>query len=300
MDHKRQNDMKTPTYWVILVCAVWFTQPTLAQTVTNGPLELISNQFSFTEGPATDQDGHVFFTDQPNNTIWKYDIQGTLSLFMEDAGRSNGLYFDSAGRLIACADENYQLWAIHPDGTIDTLVSHYRDSLFNGPNDVWVSPSGAMYFTDPYYQRNYWERTKPDMASEGLYHYQNGVLTRVDSDFGKPNGIIGSADGKLLYVADIGANKTYRYRILADGSLSDKQLFVEQGSDGMTLDADGNLYLTGRGVTVYDRHGTKIEQIDVPVGWTANVCFGGPERDFLFITASDSIFKINMKTRGDR
>ncbi len=283
---------------IVLALASCLGLKAQAQGVSAGALELISDQFSFTEGPATDQQGNVYFTDQPNNTIWKYDVQGTLSLFMENSGRSNGLYVDSEGRLIACADEQNQLWAIHPDGTVDTLVTHYRDSLFNGPNDVWVSPSGAMYFTDPYYQRNYWTRTSPDMAAEGLYRYQNGELDRLDTDFGKPNGIIGSADGKLLYVADIGANKTYRYRILADGSLTDKQLFVEQGSDGMTLDAEGNLYLTGKGVTVYDRNGHKIEQIDVPVGWTANVCFGGPERDFLFITASNSVFKIKTKTRG--
>lgn len=292
--------MKTLIYGAVLVYLLFSGRPGVSQTLTNGPLTLISNQFSFTEGPAADQYGNVFFTDQPNNSIWKYDINGSLVLFMKNAGRSNGLYFDNDGRLIACADERYQLWAINPDGTVDTLVTHYRDSLFNGPNDVWVAPSGAIYFTDPYYQRNYWDRSTPDMASEGLYHYLNGELTCLDTAFEKPNGIIGTADGKLLYVADIGANKTYRYKILADGSLTDKEVFVEQGSDGMTLDIDGNLYLTGRGVTVYDKNGNKIEQIDVPVGWTANVCFGGPQRDFLFITASNSIFKINMKTRGDR
>lgn len=288
------------SYAAMIALAGLLSFPALAQTVSDGPLKLISNQFRFTEGPAADRHGNVFFTDQPNNTIWQYDIHGNLSLFIENAGRSNGLYFDNDGRLIACADEHFQLWAIHPDGTVDTLVHHYRDSLLNGPNDVWVSPTDAIYFTDPYYQRNYWTRTSPDMAEEGLYLYQNGELKQLDADFGKPNGIIGTADGKLLYVADIGANRTYRYRINTDGTLADKQLFAEQGSDGMTLDAEGNLYLTGRGVTVYDKHGTKIEHIDVPVGWTANVCFGGPDLDFLFITASDSIFKINMKTKGQR
>lgn len=271
-----------------------------AQSVSAGTLQLISDQFSFTEGPAADAQGNVYFTDQPNNTIWKYDVQGTLSLFMEHAGRSNGLYVDGEGRLIACADEQNQLWAIHTDGTVDTLVTHYRDSLLNGPNDVWVSPSGMMYFTDPYYQRNYWTRKAPDMRAEGVYSFHNGQVAQLDADFKKPNGIIGSADGKLLYVADIGANKTYRYRISADGSLTDKQLFVEQGSDGMTLDADGNLYLTGKGVTVYNSQGNKIEQIDVPANWTANVCFGGPDFDLLFITASQSVFKIKMRTSGDR
>lgn len=287
-------------YTLLIAAALGLGTAAWAQSVTAGPLELISDQFRFTEGPAADEEGNVFFTDQPNNTIWKYDVHGTLSLFMDNAGRSNGLYVDGTGRLIACADEHNQLWAIHPDGSVDTLITHYRDSLLNGPNDVWVSPTGAIYFTDPYYQRNYWTRTAPDIQQEAVYLYRNGQTTRLDADFDKPNGIIGSADGKLLYVADIGANKTYRYRVAADGSLTDKQLFVEQGSDGMALDSDGNLYLTGRGVTVYDRNGKKIEQIDVPAGWTANVCFGGPDRDFLFITASEKVFKIKTRTVGDR
>lgn len=299
--NQKTTDMNAYIRYILLITFVQaFGTVAWSQSVTVGSLELISDQFRFTEGPAVDPQGNVYFTDQPNNTIWKYDAEGKLSLFKENAGRSNGLYIDGAGRLIACADEHNQLWAIHPDGSVDTLVTHYRDSHLNGPNDVWVSPSDAIYFTDPYYQRDYWTRKAPDMQEEAVYLYRNGQTTRLDADFDKPNGIIGSADGKLLYVADIGANKTYRYRVAADGSLTDKQLFVEQGSDGMTLDNEGNLYLTGRGVTVYDQNGNKIEHIDVPAGWTANVCFGGRAFDFLFITASEKVFKIKMRTTADR
>lgn len=271
-----------------------------AQVVSDGTLQLISDQFSFTEGPAVDQEGNVFFTDQPNNRIWKYGIDGKLSLFMENAGRSNGLYFDNAGNLIACADEQYQLWRIKKDGHIDTLVSHYQDSLLNGPNDVWVSPSGIIYFTDPYYQRDYWTRKSPDMKTQALYMYHEGTVTRLDGQLNKPNGIIGSADGNLLYVADIGADKTYRYKIQADGTLTDKQLFVTQGSDGITMDEEGNIYLTGKGITVYSPEGEKIDHIPVPSNWTGNVCFGGINRDLLFITASSRVFILKMNVKGQR
>ena len=272
----------------------------VAQIAPGAELQLVSNQFSFTEGPAADAAGNVFFTDQPNNRIWKYDTDGVLSIFMEDAGRSNGLYFDNDGFLIACAGEEYQLWRIDMEGQVEKLAVNYRDSLFNGPNDVWVSPIGSIYFTDPYYQRDYWTRTAPEMQSQALYLYQNGQIIRLDDQFKQPNGIIGTPDGKLLYVADIRDRKIYRYTIQDDGALSDKQFFAPQGSDGMTIDEEGNIYLTGNGVDIYNPQGEKIVHIPVPSNWTANVCFGGVDRDLLFITATDKVFTLKMSVKGVR
>jgi len=280
----------------ILAMAKWG----MAQVTADTALQLIGDGFSFTEGPAPDAEGNVFFTDQPNNRIWKYGTDGRLTVFMENAGRSNGLYIDNKGYIIACADEHNELWRIGKNGDVEKLAGGYRDSIFNGPNDVWVSPSGWIYFTDPYYQRDYWTRKEPDMKTQALYGYRNGETVRLDAQFKQPNGIVGTPDGKLLYVADIGDSKIYRYRIENDGSLSDKQVFAPQGSDGMTIDEDGNVYLTGRGVTVYNPKGEKIQQIDVPAGWTANVCFGGIAMDHLFITARDKVFKLKMKVRGVR
>ena len=118
---------------------------------------LISDQFSFTEGPAADKEGNIFFTDQPNNKIWKYDINGKLSLFMDNTRRSNGLFFDKNGNIISCADEQNQLVSIDTDKKkITVLASNFEGENFNGPNDVWVnSTNGNIYFTDPYYERNY-------------------------------------------------------------------------------------------------------------------------------------------------
>jgi len=124
------------------------------------------------------------------------------------------------------------------------------------------------------------------------------TLTRVIDDMKQPNGIIGTPDGKLLYVADIGAGKTYRYAIQPDGSLKEKTLFCELGSDGMTIDSEGNIYLTGKGVSVFDPTGKKIEHIDVAEPWTANVCFGGKDRHTLFITASKCLYSLQMRVKG--
>ncbi|HWV71950.1 MAG TPA: SMP-30/gluconolactonase/LRE family protein [Pseudosphingobacterium sp.] len=282
----------------IISIALLFLSSQRSLVAPEAKLELIAQDFAFTEGPAADRKGNVYFTDQPNNKIWKYSTNGKLSVYMDKAGRSNGLYFDKQENLIACADENNQLWSIK-NGKIEKLVLNYQDTLLNGPNDVWVAPNGNIYFTDPYYQRDYWIRKKPDLNIQALYLYdRRGKLVRLDSSFKQPNGIIGTPDGKWLYVADIGGNKTYRYAITKDGLLSDKQLFVDQGSDGMTLDNEGNLYLTGNGITIYNNKGKKIEYIAIPAKWTGNVCFAGSEKNLLFITASDKIFTLKMRVKG--
>src|SRR5205085_122830 len=245
-------------------------------------LQKLPGGFEFTEGPACDSHGNVFFTDQPNDRIMEWSAEGKLSTFMQPCGRANGLSFDHKGNLWACADEKNQLWRIGPKTNVTVVLTNYQGKLFNGPNDVWIAPHGDIYFTDPYYQRPYWKRGPKEMA-ECVYCLSPDLkkVTRVIDDLKQPNGIIGTPDGKTLYVADIGAGKTYRYRIEADGSLVEKKLFCELGSDGMTIDARGNIYLTGKGVSVFDSSGKKIEQIDVPEEWTANICFGGKDRHLL-------------------
>jgi gluconolactonase len=264
--------------------------------------QLISNQFSFTEGASVDKEGNVFFTDQPNNKIWKYDVKGTLSLFMDNAGRSNGTYFDAKSNLITCADQHNELWLIAPDKKVTVLIKDFQGHTLNGPNDLWINTNGNIYFTDPYFQRDYWERKNPDPAigGEKLYFMKTERSTPViaDADLKKPNGIVGTPDGKYLYVADMGVNKTYRYEINKDGTLSNKTVFVNMSSDGMTLDEKGNLYLTGFGVTVFNSKGEKIKQIDIPEEWTANICFGGKNKNLLFITASKAIYILEMRVKG--
>ena len=266
---------------------------------TGAALEKLAGDFVFTEGPACDGRGNVFFTDQPNDRILKWSIEGKLSTFMQPSGRANGLSFDRQGNLWACADEKNELWRIDPAGKTTVVVKDYQGKLLNGPNDVWIRPGGGLYFTDPYYQRPYWKRG-PKEIDECVYYLSPDYkqVTRVIDDLKQPNGIIGSPDGKNLYVADIGAGKTYRYSIEPGGLLKDKKLFCELGSDGMTIDNKGNIYLTGKGVSVFDANGQKIEQIDVSEPWTANVCFGGKSRQTLFITASKNFYGLRMKVNG--
>jgi len=284
-------------------------------------VQKLAGDFSFTEGPACDREGNVFFTDQPNDRILKWGVEGKLSTFMDPCGRANGLAFDREGYLWACADAKNELWRIDRAGKATVVLKDYKGKLFNGPNDVWVRPNrlaatrssssdsppvgdlqeipGGLYFTDPHYKRPYWKRG-PKQMEESVYYLAPDykTVTRVIEDLKQPNGIIGTPDGQLLYVADIGAGKTYRYRIMANGALTEKKLFCELGSDGMTIDSEGNIYLTGKGVSVFDPAGKKIEQIEVPEKWTANVCFGGKDRQMLFITASTGLYGLRMVVHG--
>lgn len=263
-------------------------------------LEKLADGFEFTEGPAADADGNIYFTDQPNDRILKWSVAGQLSTFLQPSGRANGLYFDHQGNLGACADENNELWSISQNGQITVLVKDYQSKLLNGPNDLWVRPDDGIYFTDPYYPRNYWTRGPMEQDGQHVYYLtpDRKILTRVIADLEKPNGIIGTSDGKILYVADIGANKTYVYDIQLDGSLTNKRLFCTLGSDGMTMDNEGNVYLTGNGVTIFNQAGQQIEHIPIPEGWTGNVTFGGKDRHLLFITASRSVYGLKMRVRG--
>ncbi|TFV97708.1 SMP-30/gluconolactonase/LRE family protein [Algoriphagus kandeliae] len=264
----------------------------------------VQDGFSFTEGPAVSRVGDVYFTDQPNNRILHWNaISGEISVFKEYAGRSNGMYFKLDGTLISCADEENQLWAIDAKGNETVLVKNFRGKKLNGPNDVWVRPKGGMYFTDPLYVRPYWEGIRGnELEQDGEHVYflseDGSEFFRVAEDLVKPNGIIGTPDGKYLYVADIGDSKTYRYEIREDGYLINKELFCEMGSDGMTIDNRGNIYLTGDGVTVFSPKGEKIAHIPVPAKWTANVTFAALDRKTLFITAMDAVYTIKMKVRG--
>jgi gluconolactonase len=265
-------------------------------------LQEISTEFKFTEGPAADEAGNVYFTDQPNDRIMVYTIDGRLETFMQPAGRANGLYFHPDGSLLACADQKSELWKINTKTKEHiVLASTYNGRRLNSTNDAWVRPDGGIYFTDPYYQRPWWDHQAPTQDGEHVYFLSSDYkkLIRVTEDLVQPNGLIGSPDGKHLYVSDIKDKKVYRYRIGRDGTLADKTLFCRTNSDGMTIDCSGNVYVTNeKGVTVFNPAGVQIEQIQVPQGWTANVTFGGPDRKTLFITASSGIYTLQMNLCG--
>lgn len=290
---------------LLLLCPVLLSaqiKDTKSIVAEGAKVELLGDGYSFTEGPAADAEGNVYFTDQPNDKIIRWSAgTGELSTFSDKTGRSNGLYFDKAGNLIAAADQDNQLWSFDKSGKPTVLVKNYEGKLLNGPNDLWIAPTGGMYITDPLYKRDYWTRD-PEVQQGGEYLYyltpDRQRLTRADESLVKPNGIVGTPDGKKLYVADPGDSKTYVFDIKEDGTLTNKRLFAPIGSDGMTIDNKGNVYLTGDGVTVFSKDGEQIAHIPIDERHTANVVFGGKDRKTLFITAMDSVYGLKMNVKG--
>lgn len=264
-------------------------------------LKLISDQFAFTEGPAVDKKGNIFFTDQPNDKIWKFSTKGKLSVYMDKSGRANGLFFDNDGNLIACADGDNELWKIDKKKNVEVLVKNWDGKRLNGPNDLWIDPKGGIYYTDPFYKRDYWQHTESEQTEQRIY-YRNpaGKVSIAADGFQQPNGLVGNKDGTKIYLTDIRGRKTFVFDINSDGSLGNKKVFCEQGTDGMTIDERGNVYLVGQGVTIFNPAGEILEKIEVPERWTANITFGGKKRQTLFMTASKSVYTLEMNVKGAR
>ena len=285
----------------VALAALWIASaPVSAQetglVASGAKVTKLADGFLFTEGPACDARGNVFFSDIPNSRIHQWSTDGKLSTFRENSGKANGLFFDRAGDLLACEGGARRLTKTSPDGKVTVLADSYAGKKFNSPNDLWIDPEGGVYFSDPRYG------PQEGLQQDGFHVYyltpDHKRVIRVIDDLVKPNGVLGASDGSKLYVADAGGRKTYVYRIGPKGSLIERKLFAPQGSDGMTLDERGNLYLTGRpGVVVYDRNRKWIGTIKVPEG-PANVCFGGKDRKTLFITARTSLYSVPMSVRG--
>jgi gluconolactonase len=283
---------------VVAAVAACSAQDTPSIVAAGAEAKKLAGDFKFTEGPAADAQGNVYFTDIPANRILKWSVaDGKLSTFLDNSGGANGLYFDKDGNLLACQGGDRRLVSISPKGEVTVLADKYEGKRFNSPNDLWIDPNGGVYFTDP----RYGNRDGMEAGGEHVYYLtpDRKKVVRVIDDMVRPNGVIGTPNGRRLYVADHGGNKTYSYRISGDGTLSDKQLFAEQGSDGLTIDARGNVYLTGKSVAVYNRQGEKVAEIPVPEG-PANLTFGGPDNQTLFITARTSLYSIPTEVRGAR
>jgi len=276
-------------------CAGQTAHEKLSIIAPQASMQKLATGFRFTEGPVADARGNIFFTDIPNSRIHKWSLDGTLSMFLENSGRANGLFFDTNGNILACAGGAGKLLSIDSQGKVTVLTDKYQSKRFNSPNDLWIHPNGGIYFTDP----RYGQRDNLPQDGEHVYFLSSDRkrLVRVIDDMVRPNGVIGTADGKRLYVADHGGKKTYSYAINADGTLSDKKLFASQGSDGMTMDERGNVYLTAAAVSVYDSAGEIIATIEVPEK-PSNVCFGGADKKTLFITARTSLYSIPMQVKG--
>ncbi len=258
-------------------------------------VEIVAEGFVFTEGPVWDGSG-LLFSDVRVNKIMRYTEDGDVSLYIDDIG-TNGLYFDNGGLLIVCGNLlDRQLYRISENGARTVLVDKVDGKRLNAPNDCWVDPAGGIYFTDPRYRT----REVMELDVEILYYLgADGELSVADPDYERPNGLIGTTDGKTLYVADYAGEFINRYDIESPGVLTNKTRFADGRCDGMTLDVQGNLYLTRDKVVVHRPDGSLLGEIDLPgEGGSTNVTFGGQGRKTLYITGGTRLMKLDMQVAG--
>lgn len=285
-----------PTAAVWFVCLGLFSvQPEkpLSPVVPSAAVQKIADGFQFTEGITSDPNGILYFSDIPAGLIYKLSPDGRVCKYLE-TNRSNGLQIAPDGSLIVCESAGpRRLLQIDRRKNILTLADGFNGKKFNSPNDCWLDPKGGVYMTDPRYGN------RDDIQQDGEHVYYitpDRKVLRVVDDMIRPNGLIGTPDGKKLYIADHAAGKTWLYDIQEDGTLANKRLFCPVGSDGMTLDNQGNLYLTWRReVKIYSPDGSLLDAILLPENPT-NVCIGGPDRKTLYINTPSSVFAVKLNS----
>lgn len=271
----------------------------------NGEAELIKpgaelrklhGGFAFLEGPVADAEGNLFFSDIPSNRILKWSIDGQLTTVLEGSNGANGLAFDRHGNLVICEEQGKRVSMLRPDGSMEVLAEDYQGAPFNSPNDLWVDAENGIYFTDP----NYDEPANQTQDAQQVYYISpdRSTVSRVTSDMQRPNGIITAPENDRLYVADTEYDQVFVYEIIDTGNLGARQTFADTGSDGITLDEQGNLYTAwGDGIKIYNPDGNLIYTLPMPERPT-NMAFGGADQRTLFITGRQSLYAIDMTVRG--
>jgi len=260
-------------------------------------VEKVSGGHAFTEGPAWDYKGGLYWSDIPKQQILKLAADGKISVYRKASGGANGLMFDKAGRLVACEHKNRRVSRTKADGSIETLADRYGGKKLNSPNDLVIGPDGSIYFTDPRYGR----RDDLEQDKECVYRIApDGKVTRVADDTVKCNGIHISPDAKTLYVADNGNATVRAYPLAKDGTVGKGRLFAKLPGrpDGMSVDAGGNLYMTvDKGVLVLGPGGKALGTIETPER-PSNCSFGGADLRTLYVTARKGLYRIRLNARG--
>jgi gluconolactonase len=266
-------------------------------------LEKYAGGFGFTEGPMWDPSGFVYVSDEEKNKIYRAYPDGHSEELIS-LGDPDGNTFDQQHRLIDTASVLRAIIEVTPDGKYKTLVDRYDGKKLNTPNDVIVGPDGALYFTDP--TLDFVEGEKSELGFEGVYRLDaSGSLKLLTKELPQPNGLAFSPDGKKFYVDDDEQKNIHVYDVAPDMTLTNGRVFGselgEKGDgvpDGMKLDKDGNIFVTGpKGIWVWTREGKHIGTIVIPEQ-PANLTWGDADYGTLYITATTSVYKLRTKTRG--
>jgi sugar lactone lactonase YvrE len=276
----------------------------------NATYEKIADGFIFTEGPVWhSREKHLTFSDIQGNTLYRWTEGNGHEVFRRPSGEANGNSYDRQGRLLTCEHKGRRVSRTAADGSVETLASHFEGGQLNSPNDVVCASNGDLYFTDPPYGLRQPDGSfaAQDLDFCGVFRLSpDGALTLLVSDFIRPNGLVLSADEKRMFIADTQEHHVRVFDVTPDG-LSGGEVFCDvshEGAigrpDGMKLDQQGNLYVTGNtdhGVWVYDPQGTLLGFIGVGEPPT-NCAFGDDDWKTLYVTARTSVYRVRLKVPG--
>jgi gluconolactonase len=307
--------LRTPLLltWLSLVLVIAGPWPTLAADEEPkaipgigpvGKIVKLHTGFMFTEGPAADRNGNLYFSDIPAQRIYRVDAKGKLSTFREKSNRANGLKVNAKGEVVACEMAG-RVVAISSEGKkVRVLAEKYEGKRFNAPNDLVIDKGGGVYFTDPGFGA---PQPLPQGKTAVYYIAPGGKVTRLIDNLGQPNGVVLSPDEKTLYVIPTGPAEMMAYRVEGPGKIGKGRVFCTlrgkdgrkgTGGDGATVDSKGNLYITSQiGIQVFSPKGKFLGVIAFPEQ-PANVAFGGADRKTLYVTARTSLYTVRMEAKG--
>lgn len=263
--------------------------------LTTAPVELVAEDFLFTEGPVWLRSNELAFSDIPADTVYKVD----KTVVRRPSGNSNGLTLDQEGRLISCEHGNRRVSRVEADGSTTVLADSFEGKKLNSPNDVVARSDGTIFFTDPPYGL---EGREPELDFNGVFALSpKGELTVVVKDFSRPNGLALSPDEKTLYVADTEQHHLRAFDVAPDGSLTRGRVFCDvRFPDGIKVDVRGRVWSTSMdGVVVFDADGTRLETIKFPQ-MPANCAFGDEDSKTLYVTARTAVYKVRCADAGIR
>lgn len=269
-----------------------------------GEVETVHKQFSFTEGPAWDPRGSLYFSDIPNATVYRLDQGDKLTKFTTDSKHTNGIMVAADGRILACQMDGQVVSYDVQNGNATVLADKFEGTRFNAPNDLVIDKVGGIYFTDPLFRA-------PEPLPQGVqavyYVSADGAVTRVTDHIAAPNGIALSPDGKHLYVAPSRQAEMLVYDVDAPGKLSGGRTLCRlkqpegkdnTGGDGMAVDVQGNLYFTTNlGVEIVSADGQHRGLVTFPEQ-PANVTLGGPDGKTMYVTARTGLYRVRMPIAG--
>ncbi len=272
-------------------------------------IEQLGTGCQFTEGPVWNAaDGYLLFSDIPANQMKKWTPTEGITNFRVPSGKSNGLTFDKQNRLVTCEHANRRVSRTEADGTVVTIASHYEGKKLNSPNDVVVKSDGSIYFSDPPYglTAEFGELGEQELDFCGVYRLSpdGETLTLLVDDFSRPNGLTFSPDESILYINDTERMHIRVFDVKEDGAIANGRLFAEESGeeegapDGMKVDSEGNVYVTGPGgIWVFNPAGAHLGTIATPER-AANLAWGDSDWKTLYITATSSLYRIRLNIPG--